>query len=1142
VALLAYLAVTGGSHSRDSLATLLWPEYDQSRARAALRRTLSELNSTLGGEWLTVDREIAGLNPDAELWLDVDQFRHLLAACEMHAHPATGVCADCVLPLEEAVELYRDGFMAGFTLRDSAAFDEWQFFQTEGLRDELAGALERLVRCHSLEGEYEPAIAYARRWLALDPLHEPTHRHLMQLYAQAGQRAAALRQYQECARILEAELGLLPSEETTSLYEQIRTRPAHREEPLFPVSLPRHNLPAQPTPFVGRRDELADIEARLSEPDCRLLTLVGPGGSGKTRLALQAAADLVSEAQPDRFEHGVYFVPLAPLQSVDAIVPTVAEAIGFRFYVGARGGAGAGPRQQLLDYVRQKSLLLIMDNFEHLLACPERGRDVGGRRDCVGLVTDILKTAPNLKILATSRATLKVQGECLFHVVGMDFPDEEAPGDASRYSAVELFLQSARRVQPDFELTAHNLPHVSRICRLVQGMPLSILLAAAWVQVLTPAEIAAEIDRSLDFLEINLRDVPERQRSLRAVFDHSWDLLSEREREVLQQMSVFRGCFTRGAAEEVARASLRELMALVDKSLLHYTPTSSTEFIPSRVEGLRTGPSPDPSAADVPSALRAGLRTGGRYEVHELLRQYAAEKLDAAPAVSEAARDRHSAYYAAFLQQWEADLRGARQRTALAEIGMEGENARAAWDWATVRGQVELLAQAVDGLCYFYKYRGRYQEGEVACRMAAERLAATTSHEGLRVLAKALAWQASFNTDLDERESAGHLLRQSLAVLDRPELEGQDTRPEEAFVRQLMGSVVIYSDPGEARRPFEQSLVLYQALGDRSGAARVQTYLGVVAWALGAFGEARRLFEESLSIQRALGNQIEIAESLDWLGRIAIHRMEFEEVERLHRESLMISQEVGDRVSIAHGLGTLGLTLVRNGKFTEGDSLLEESVRIYSDLGLRSAWAFYNVSLAQAKMHVGQYERARALAQMSLSCSRELDTRQDIAYALAVLGWLALVEKAHVEAQALLQESVTIWQEVGNRTIRVLPLTALGYAARGLGDIPPAQQHLSEALRAIIEIGTFLPLLLALPLAALFLADQGEKERAVEVYALASRYPFVANSRWFEDVAGKHIAAVAATLPSDVVAAAQERGRARDLEATVAELLVEFGE
>ncbi|MEE9618268.1 MAG: BTAD domain-containing putative transcriptional regulator, partial [Anaerolineae bacterium] len=193
VALIAYLAVTGGHHSRDTLATLLWPEYDQSRARADLRRTLSVLNRTLGEGWLTADRETAGLNPDADLWLDVDQFRQRLSACETHGHPVTEICPDCVPLLEEAAALYHDDFLAGFTLRDSLAFDEWQFFQTEGLRDELANALERLARWHSDRGEYEPASAYARRWLGLDPLHEPAHRHLMALYARAGRRTAALR-------------------------------------------------------------------------------------------------------------------------------------------------------------------------------------------------------------------------------------------------------------------------------------------------------------------------------------------------------------------------------------------------------------------------------------------------------------------------------------------------------------------------------------------------------------------------------------------------------------------------------------------------------------------------------------------------------------------------------------------------------------------------------------------------------------------------------------------------------------------------------------------------------------------------------------------------------------------------------------
>ena len=224
-ALLAYLAITGRSHQRDALATLLWPELDASRARADLRRTLSVLKRELGGDGILADRETARLNPDLDIWLDVTAFRQKLAACETHSHPHAEVCPDCLPLLEEAVALYHDDFLAGFTLDDSAAFDEWQFFQTEGLRDALASALARLVTWYGDQGEsaFEQAIAYARRWLALDPLHEPAHRHLMTLYAQAGQRCAALRQYREYVRILEEELGVAPTEETAALFERIRS-------------------------------------------------------------------------------------------------------------------------------------------------------------------------------------------------------------------------------------------------------------------------------------------------------------------------------------------------------------------------------------------------------------------------------------------------------------------------------------------------------------------------------------------------------------------------------------------------------------------------------------------------------------------------------------------------------------------------------------------------------------------------------------------------------------------------------------------------------------------------------------------------------------------------------------------------------
>ena len=381
--------------------------------------------------------------------------------------------------------------------------------------------------------------------------------------------------------------------------------------------------------------ELAEITARLSDPNCRLLTLVGPGGIGKTRLALQAAYSAL-ETQAASYPHGVFLVRLAPTQSVEAVIPAIAGAIEFRFR------EGGTPRRQLLDYLRQKRTLLLLDNLEHLTGAAET-------------VTEILRTAPEVTILATSRTRLNAQGEYVLPLAGMNHPPQEAALDQAELDAVypaepdavhpvgsdavALFVQSARRIQPRFELTPANQASVARICRLVEGMPLGILLAAAWTEMLTPGEIAAEISRSLDFLSLESGDLPVRQRSIRAVFDHSWGPLDERSRSTMQALSVFRGGFTWEAAREVTGASLRDLKALVDRSL-----------------------------------VQGGL--GERCQLHELLRQYAAEILKNSPAAYETARERHSEFYMAAMQQWGLDLKGPRQITALESMDEEIENVR----------------------------------------------------------------------------------------------------------------------------------------------------------------------------------------------------------------------------------------------------------------------------------------------------------------------------------------------------------------------------------------------------------------------------------------------------------------------------------
>jgi predicted ATPase len=965
--------------------------------------------------------------------------------------------------------------------------------------------------------------------------------------------------------VLEQELGVAPEEETTALYQTLRVSETLR------VSPPRHNLPTQSTPFIGRETELAKIAGLLQDPTCRLLTLVGPGGSGKTRLALEAA---VARLNANEHEHGVFFVPLALLEAASAIVPTVADVLGFRFY------AGATPKQQLLDYLRQKNLLLIMDNYEHLLA-PPVSPPLGGTEGGAELVSDIIKTAPNVKILATSRARLNVGSEHRYHVGGMDFP-ESAPGDvadATKYGAVKLYLQGARRAQTDFELTDGNLVGFIEVCRLVAGMPLAIRLAAAWTGVLTPAEIAAEIRQGLDLLETERRDVPERQRSMRAAFDHSWNLLTERQREVFQALSVFGGPFSRHAAQQVAGATLRETRLLVDKSLLY--------------------------------PMEEGV-----YEVHELLRQYAAERLDQTPGASEAARDRHCAHYAAALESWAADLKGPRSHIAPAEIDPEIENVRAAWNWAVERKHAPYLGQAVEGLCLYYDARRRPQDAEAACRLAVGRLASewfiddskwrcpsgasADDAEELRVLARILGWQNRYLWPLEAQHAARdrRQRKQCLALLDDLELAGLDVRLEKAMllfregnteeslalfralgddwmtasylnacslalslmsggdfelVRQLADESLalyravgdqraagwlltesgwlsfIHDDYADAKQRWEKGLRMHRSLDDARGEGVALHSLGCAAWISGDLGRAEQLLEGALAIQTPLGDQRGLADSLHQLANVLLYRGQFEEAERLARESAAISRAIGHRNTFAEGCRALGMARFALGRYAEAGSTLEEGSAIYRELGWLTGQIFQTIWLGRAHLHLGQYDRARSFGQGCLDTAREAGLREEIALSLLLLGDVALAAGAFGEARELLDASLDKLQEIGYRPELSPALASLGVATRGLGQHSQAREHVREALRMAVEMEAGFPLLRALPVAALLQSDVGERESAVELYALASRYPLVANSRWFEDVVGKHIAAAAESLPPEVVAAAQERGRARDL-------------
>ncbi len=559
-ALLAYLAVESGKpHRRSALAGLLWPDSTESAARASLRNALANLRLVIQDQrayppYLLIDSETIQWNPASDYWLDVVAFEQPLK----HAPaPSSSLYNhEKIDHLNAAVLLYHGAFLQGFSLKDSPEFEQWSRMEKESLQRKAVSILSYLALAFEQSEDIDQACAYAFRQVALEPWHEEGHRQLMRLLALNGQRADALAQYETCRRSLEEELGIEPEEATIQLYEQIRDGEI---QGIPKNKLPNHNLPVMAPGLVGREVELQALLTRFEDPSCQLLTVVGAGGCGKTRLAIEAARRLVG-----RFRNGVYFASLVEIQTPREFPQAIARVLGFSFRPEIE------PWRQIMDYLRHKEVLLILDNFEHIL-------------EGASQVVELLNAAREVKILVTSRVQLNLIEECLFPLEGLAYPSEGKAESMTQaldsYPAIQLFLHGAQRVKPGYTPGGEDLEHIGVICRQVAGMPLAVLLSASWAGILSPAEITAQIrQRSLDFLETEWRDLPDRQRSLRAVFDHSWDLLSKRQQEFLAGLSIFPGSFPLPAACAVTQFELHDLHALIYRSVVQRASSDRFEL------------------------------------------------------------------------------------------------------------------------------------------------------------------------------------------------------------------------------------------------------------------------------------------------------------------------------------------------------------------------------------------------------------------------------------------------------------------------------------------------------------------------------------------------------------------------------------
>jgi len=712
------------------------------------------------------------------------------------------------------------------------------------------------------------------------------------------------------------------------------------------ASRPRINLPVFPTPLIGRAREVDELGSLLRDPQCRLLTLVGPGGIGKTRLAIETASQI-----QDRFSDGVCFGPFVHVHSSRLVIPVIANSTDFAF----QSDSSTDPKSQLFNYLNNKQILLLVDSLEHLLSDSA----------VVELFAELLERSTQVKLLVTSRESLGLQGEWVFEVQGLPIPES----GGSEGTSVELFLQRARRANVRFSPTTDDYPAIVRICQLVGGTPLGLELAAAWVRSLSCHEIVREIERGLDFLSISAKDLPARHRSMRAVFDHSWKLLTEEEQRVLLRLSVFHGGFQREAAEAVAGASLSTLSALVTKSLIR----------------------------------RSGI---GRYDLHELIRQFALEQLSTHHREQAQARARHGAYYMTLLSNGEGRLRSAAQHEALAELTGEIENIRSAQEWALANREFALIEGAIRAYGSICDTLGWAQEALDYLGRVRDALETVSQNSPLAraeqiALAHTLTARSLFAFRVGQHEQARAMLERSLEIL----------------------------------RPLDEPRVLVEAL----------TFLGIIAIIMGNLAGALELFNEGLQTATAIGDQW--FATLCFTEKISVNVMlgrpegAFEQFQT----AVEAWRATGDPRFTAFGLNFLSWSAIAAGRYEEAQRALEESIALYGSVGDR--WGLGNAyrGLALVAQAQGAHAQAVDLFHKSMGIFKELGARWDTARVLSDMGRSLFAVGDNSEAER-------VWREAMRVAIETMGTLVALDALAGMADLRAKRGHPDAALAWLLLV------------------------------------------------------------------------------------------
>jgi len=940
-------------------------------------------------------------------------------SCETHNHLELESCAVCRRALTHAAALYQGEFLAGFSLDEGETFEDWLLVQREYLHQKALLTLHTLTNLLAHQGETEAALHYSQRQIALDPFYEPAYRQALQIQASHGLRPQALALYEQLHQLLAEEMGVDPAPETVQLWQKIKDG-SLQPTPTRPAQTEIHHFPTPLTPFVGRQRELNELMTALSHPDCRVLSLLGPGGMGKTRLSLQIGRQMSSG--PRRYREGIYFIALAHVTTEALLITTMTQRLGLRL------DEQTPPRQQLLAYLRDKEMLLVCDNFEQIVSA-------------AALIAEIVAAAPQVQILLTSREPLNIQAEWRQWVGGLDTSE-------GSQEAAELFLHSARRMVPNFHLRPGDELIVRQLSRLVDGLPLALEIAAAWVRVMEPSAILRETQKSLDFLASPLHDLPERHQSVRAVLTQSWQMLTPTLQGVLSRLALFPGAFALDAVLTILPdMTMLDMATLLDRSLVHRSPE-------------------------------------GRYEMHELLRQFIQQQ-DSSGEFSphSALSTPYSRYYLGLVAEHEGKLRGRDPQPALLLLQNELEHIRQAWQWAIAGQQTDLLNLALSGLARFYHLAGLFHEAadrflvalplvstwpasaatalllgqlhvqashflgqrgqyEEAIRQAQSARQLAEPLQENRLLGQSYSLEGEWRRHRGQLDEAKQLLTQALQFYSTTEPSG-----EMAHILNEMGLVhVTQSQYAVALYTFTQARQIYEAVGDQ---AEISTTLGNIGYAYqlkGDYPQALTHLQQAMSIAEAIGYKQGIVQHAISLGNVTMEQGDLAAARTAYTQALQLAQGLGYVRGIINSMLQLGNVSANQGQFQEALLWFQKAKTQTEAAGLRDLLALILGRQAIVLGRQGNHAAAITHYEQAIALCRELNNRAELGRNLSNLGNVYLRLGDAERARQQFEMGLAVLQTTGARLFVATTVLSLGNAHKRLDHYDEALSYYQQAL------------------------------------------------------------------------------------------------